>query len=161
MSETQKHNPEASTQKVIELYQIAANYLETSIAAGTAKVEPAHYTQFAMLKVSTPVAELNGRKIALEYERPAREDDPTKIDTKIPLAWTDDEGRNHWQTPIRITVRDTQDSLLNDYYVEYAGNDEWTRVTDEKDDSEGIAWADASAITAHLDWGLANLPARD
>ncbi len=167
MSEKQTHNPEANTQTKIEMYSQAANYLETAIAAGTAHIEPALYAQVAMLKVSAEVAELNGKKITLEYDRPASPDDMMQVDKDIPLAWTDDQGRNHWQTPINVKVSRNNGSLLHDYYVEYAGGDEWARVTDLESYDHGsgeygeITQLDASDVIAQLEWGLENFPPRD
>jgi hypothetical protein len=167
MSEKQTHNPEASTQTKIEVYRQAANYLETAIAAGTAKIEPALYSQVAMLKVSAEVAELNGKKITLEYDRPASPDDMMQVDKDIPLAWTDDQGRNHWQTPINVKVISANGPLLRDYDVEYAGRDEWARVTnlssydDGSGEYGGITQLDASEVIAQLEWGLENFPPQD
>src|SRR5437868_964653 len=116
MSEKQTKNPEASPQTIIELYQQAANYLETAIHVDAVKVEPALYTQVAMLKVKAEVPELNGRRIELEYDRPASDEDPTQVDRDIPLAWNDETGRSHWHTSIRISVFGPDDFRLHKYY---------------------------------------------
>ena len=167
MSEKINTNPEADTPTVIELYKQAADYLETAIHFGVAKTEPALYDQMAMLKISADVPELNGKKLTLEYDRPAA-DDPTQVDRDIPLAWNDETGRNHWQTPITINVYDADDKCLHRYAVEYVGGDDWARISDEQlqpgqaiDEYSGITQLDAKEAISQLEWGLENLQPAD
>jgi len=168
MSEKQTHNPEANTQTVIELYQQAAKYLETAIHLGTAKKDPALYAHVAMLKISADVPDLNKKRMVLEYDRPATDNDPTQADSDIPLAWNDETGLNHWQTPIRVAVYGSDDKLLHDYIIEYTGVEDWARVIDDKlqpgqnfDDYGGITQLDASEAIGQLEWGLENLHFQD
>lgn len=163
MSETQKHNPEASVQQMADLYMEAANYLETALHYGEAVVEPEAGIADYMLRVSTDVPALNGKHLKLQYDRPKREDDPTQVDRDIPLAFIDDEGRNQWQTPINVAVYDENDTELHDYSIEYIGGD-WARVVDETlqqpgqdtDEYGSITALDAQELTAHLNWALGN-----
>jgi hypothetical protein len=164
MSEKQTRSPEASPETIAELYQAAADYLETAIQLGTAVKEPALYEHVSMLTVTAEVPELNGRRIVLKYDRPATDDDLTQVDLDIPLAWVDETGRNHWQTPIDIEVHDANGPQLHDYsveYVKYTDRPDFTRSIDnamqpsgDPDDYGTLSQIDAKEIIGHLEWAL-------
>jgi hypothetical protein len=160
MSEKQTQNPEASKQAITDLYQQAASYLETSIHSGLASIKPGSHIDGGMLKISADVPALNGKHLTLSYERPATDDDTTIVDTEMPLAWTDEAGKNHWVTWISIKVFDGADKLLHDYDVVISPDPDHATAYDQAvEDPETrefgtITALDAKEINAHLEWAL-------
>ncbi len=159
MSERQTHNPEASPQTIADLYKQAADYLETMLHAGKAAISPALIPH--QITAAAEVPELNGKSLRLEYDRANSNEDSTQVDMDIPLAYVDETGENQWQTPIRIAVYSQDESLLHDYSVEYAGKNEWTRVTDKKlqpgqdlHEYGSITSLDAKELIGQLEWAF-------
>lgn len=159
MSEKEPHSPEASKATIKELYQQAADYLGTMLAQGSVTIEPAGAPY--QVKVGVDVPALNGKSLHLEYERANKDDDPTAADEVMPLAFTDETGRNHWHTPIKVKVYNGEDSLIHEYSVETTPDPNHARAYDYQGgddplmrDLPTINSLDAKELIAHLEWAL-------
>lgn len=159
MSERQPNSPEASKATITDLYQQAADYLGTMLAQGTAIIEPADAS--FQVKVGVDVPDLNGKRLHLEYERANDDIDPTTVDPEMPLAFTDETGKNHWQTPIKVRVYGEDGSLLHDYIVEATPDPNQARAYDYQGDEDPVTREvpkinslDAKELIAHLEWAL-------
>lgn len=159
MIEKQPHSPEASKATIRDLYRQAADYLGTMCDKGSAVTEPG-FAPF-MVKVSVDVPDLNRKRLHLEYQVPNEDDDPTVVDTSLPLAHTDETGRNHWATPIQLKVYGEDGGLIHDYTLEISPDPNHARAYDEhaQEDPETreipqITSLDAKELTAHLQWAL-------
>lgn len=166
MSEKQTHNPEASSQTVDDLYQLAADYLETMLHHGKTSIEPTTAVSGDLL-VRVEIPELNGKRLRLEYERAAQEHDRTVVDRDIPLAWSDETGDNRWHTPINIKVYGNNETPIHDYDVIHSGPDTKGKLlpamtydkhlqpgTDPNADLPAMTALDANELQAHLEWAL-------
>ncbi len=159
MSEKQTHNPEASKQTITDLYQQAADYLETRLEQGSAAIKPAPaaYT----VTVGADVPAFKGKRVHLEYDRANKDDDPTTVNQDIPLAYTDETGKNHWWTPISIKVYDESGGLTHDYDVMTTEDPNSAMAYDKQGEESPIdgnlptiSSLDAKELTAHLEWAL-------
>ena len=159
MTEKQPHSPEASKATIRDLYRQAADYLGIMHDQGAAVTEPTHAP--FQVKVSVDVPDLNGKRLNLEYEVANEDEDPTTVDKDIPLAYTDEAGRNHWVTPITLKVYDEDGSLLHNYALETSPDPNQARAYDyqapedlETREVPQITSLDAKELTAHLEWAL-------
>lgn len=169
MSEKQKISPEANSQRLDDLYQQAADCLETWLHYGEAKVKPSELNPH-LLAVQVTMPEFNGKSLVLDYERPAQEDDPTQVDRTYPLIWDDDEGKNIWCTWIGIKTYDTDGKLLHDVDIMHSSNDvngvsrpanAYDKQLQPGQDPEGelatVSMLDAGDLEAHMEWAVEEL----
>ena len=158
MIEKQLHSPEASKATIRDLYKQAADYLGIMHDQGTAVTAPGDAPY--QVKVSADVPDFNGKRLHLEYQVANQDDDPTAVDTTIPLAYTDDTGRNHWVTPIVLKVYGEDGSLLHNYSLETSPDPNDARAYDDHaEDPETrevpkITSLDAKELIAHLEWAM-------
>jgi len=170
MSEKKQiHSPEADPQAIDDLYQQAADCLETWLHYGQAEVSPS-MSDIALLNVKAKMPEFNGRTLELEYERPAREDDPTQVDTNYPLIWDREDGKNAWNVWITVRAYDAEGSLVNDIALAHSGNDfrgqSHSGVADElclqpsqdpEEQTTPVSMLEAGNLNAHMEWAAEQL----
>jgi len=159
MSENQTHNPEASKQTIADLYQQAANYLESMIEQKSVTIKPAPAPFQVNIGVDVPT--FNGKRLHLKYDRANRDDDPTEVNGDIPLVYTDETGENHWWTPIGLKVYSESGDLLHDYDVMTTEDPESALAYDKHGEVDPITGnlptvtsLDANELMAHLEWAL-------
>ena len=167
MSETQRHNPEVDARLTKELYGHCIDVFD--VLEDKVVSVPGGSSTHINIAQSVELPPLNGKRVVLDWELPARDDDPTKPDTDIPLEWYDQTGKNHWHTPIGIKVYDEATGAeLHDYSIARAGSTletepesfwAWDYHRDEyvypEDYVDVVMTAlDAKELLAHMDWAV-------
>jgi len=170
MSEQQTHSPEANPQVLDDLYTQAVDCLETWLHYGQAEVSPSAINPH-LLVIKAKIPESNGKSLELDYERPAKEDDPTQVDREYPLIFADENGHSAWNTWVGIKVFDNGGLLIHDIDLAHSGNDikgeaapaiAYDKILQPNQDPNDenpapVSMLEAKNLEAHMEWAAEEL----